>query len=56
MLNECVDISITTAEHVINIAVPHSLVGLGEGMYSYYFTVSTVSVPTPKRQFLLVGE
>lgn len=54
MLNECVDISITTTEHVINVAVPHSLVGLGEGMYSYYFTVPVVSVPMPERQFLVV--
>ena len=54
MLNECVNVSISTAEHVINVAVLHSFVGLSEGMYSYYFTVPVVSVPMPERQFLVV--
>ena len=54
MLNERVDVSITTAEHVINVTVPHAFVGLSEGIYSYYFTISAVSAPTPERQFSIV--
>ena len=52
--NMKIHVPINSESYVTNISIPFVFNNLKEGIYSYYFEISTVTNPTPAREFSVV--